>query len=121
MALAATLISNLNVTTNVASYSSVAVNSPSGAANTLLVAFIEAPNAGTPVDPTSVTGNGVTWSRKDTRNSSIAHLGVYVALGAGASATVLTVDWGGVTQQGMRIAVVEFTGVEISGGALAGI
>lgn len=80
-------------------------------ASRLLVAFILTTYT-TPVAPTTVTGNNVTWYKKTSINSgSVANLSVWVALsGTGSTATGLTADYGAVTQTGQLMSIYEVAG-----------
>src|SRR3954462_1954114 len=74
------------------------------AADSLLVAFVANSLAATPLDPTTFTGHGVTWTKLTlgTRLLSTTHcLSVWVALaGKTPSSTKVVADYGGINQTG---------------------
>jgi len=88
--------------------------------NALLVLYIC--NAATTDDPSSVVGNGVTWSKKASVNDgSGSRVGLWVAdSGVAPTAGVITVTFAA-QQGGCSLLVFALTGVDLSGGALAAV
>lgn len=76
------------------------------------------------VDPTSVTGNGVSWTKKTavSDGSGVMRIHLYVAdSGSSPSSGALTVSYGAVTQLGQHVSVFELSGVDLSGGATVAV
>lgn len=120
MALAFTWKSSIYSSSNATSYTAAPTWTPG--ANTLLVAFVGNQLAATPLDPTSVTGHGLMYTKVDSLANSTHRLGVWVAhAGASPTSTACVASWGAVTQSGGDIIEFEVTGWESTGTALAAI
>jgi hypothetical protein len=109
-------------TTSAASYAASPSYTP--AAGSLLVAFVESSLASSPINPTSVTGHGVTFSSLSIAGalSTTHRVSVWVAdSGAAPTAVATTASFGSTNQSGCSIIEYEITGVDLSGGAVAAI
>jgi hypothetical protein len=90
------------------------------AANTLLVAMIS--TAGTSVDPTSITGHGVTYTKIAFSSVTNLNMNGFYAADAGGSPTnaAATATWA-VAPTGCAMYDLCFSGVDLSGGVVAAI
>jgi hypothetical protein len=115
MAIVGALLGSLGLATDATSYATSAAYTPT--ANALVLAFVYNDKATTPDRPT-FSGNGLTWVDIDSSTLDSANdrrLTVFRAMGAAPSNGAGTADFGGVTQIGCCILVVEYTGVRTSG------
>jgi hypothetical protein len=122
VALAFTDRSQVNVTTNATSYATGTLFTP--AANSLMICIVCASSTdAVQTDPTSVSGNGATYTELDSVfQSAVDTTGLWVA-SSGASPTndVVTASGWGTARTGCNMTVVEVTGADLSGGASAAI
>jgi hypothetical protein len=95
------------------------------AANSLSVVFVCNSLASTPLDPATVSGHGISYTKVTlaSRLLSTTHcFSVWVAkMGSSPSSAAVTADWSGTNQTGGTIIEYECTGAEIGGTALAAI
>lgn len=115
--LSVTALGSLFSTTNTTSY---ATGSYTPKSHRLLVAFVA--TTGAQVNPSSVSGNGLTWSQKAAQNiGAVARLMLYVTdAGAAPEAGALTVTYAA-GQTGQTISVFEIEGADLAQGALAAV
>jgi hypothetical protein len=123
LAIAFTHRAQLFSTNNVASYATSGTYTP--AANSLIVVFVINSLAASPLDPTSVTGHGLSFAQISLsgRTFDTTHtLSVWV-VNAGASPTsaAVTADFNSVNQTGCVIIETEITGWDTGGTASAAI
>jgi hypothetical protein len=89
------------------------------AARSLIVAFVENSLAASPIDPTSVTGHGVSFTKLTLGTSTLGtthKISVWVAnSGTSPTSDATTVDFGGVAQTGCAIIEFEVPGVNLDG------
>src|SRR4051812_9279918 len=99
-------------TTAASSYATTGTYTP--AANSLLVAFVENSLAATPLDPTTFTGHGVTWTKLtlSSRLLSTTHcVSIWVANAGGSpSSAAVTAGFGAVSQTGCSVVEYEIAG-----------
>lgn len=123
MALAFNYRASVYSTTAATSYATTGTYTP--AAGSLLVAFVISTLGATPLDPSTFTGHGVTWTMLtlSARLLSTTHsISVWVALaGASPSSAAATAGYGAVSQTGAAIIEFEITGANVSGSAAAAI
>jgi hypothetical protein len=121
MALAFTAQSQVNTTTNATSYATTASFTPS--ANSLLICIVCASSTDTTqTDPTSVSGNGVTYSELDSVfQSGVDTVGLWVGTTASPSAGVVTASGWGTSRTGCNMTVIEVTGADMSSGTTSAI
>lgn len=120
MALAFTARSQINDTTNATTYATTASFTPG--AGSLMIAIVCASSTDTTqTDPTSVSGNGVTYTELDSVfQSAVDTVGLWVGLAGGSpSAGVVTASGWGTSRTGCNMTVIEVTGADTSGGASA--
>lgn len=106
-------------TTAAASYATTGTYTP--AAHSLLVAFVENSLSATPLDPTTFTGHGVTWTKLtlSTRILSTTHCAsVWVAdSGASPTSAAATAGFNSISQTGCSIIEFECSDdIELAGG-----
>lgn len=123
MAIVSTYRASVYSTTAATSYATTGTYTP--AANSLLVAFVVTCLGATPLDPSTFTGHGVTWTQLtlSARTLSTTHaVSVWVALaGASPSSAAATAGYGAVSQTGGAVIEFEVTGADVSGTAAAAI
>jgi len=123
MAIGITYKSRVASTTGATSYTCAPTWTP--AAQSLAVAFVVTCLAATPLDPTTVTGHGVSYSKLtlSARTLSTTHaVSIWVAkMGASPTNVACVASYGAVTQTGGLIIEFEVTGHDNSGTALAAI
>lgn len=107
------------------SATSLATGSYTPTSNTLLVATIMAAHFGATTIPTGA-GNGLTWflvnSQEFDTGGTRERVTVLIALtGSGPSAGAFTASWGAAQDSGAAVLVDEYSGVDVSGTALAAI
>ncbi len=112
MGLAVTYRQSIYSTSAASSYATTGTYTP--AANSLLVAFEVNSLASTPLEPTTFTGHGVTWTKLTlgSRLLSTTHsISVWVAsAGASPSSAAATAGFNGVSQTGAAVVEFEVTG-----------
>lgn len=89
-------------------------------AGRLAICCVEVEISGSPVAPTSVTGNSLTWTKiveyNDDTSGTEMNISIWAALtGASPSAGAVTADFNAVTQAGCCVIVDEVTGAYVSG------
>jgi len=116
-AVAATLLTSSQDTTNGSSFSTASITPT---ANRLVLLCLRTRRSGAIPDP-AITGNGLTWvaiNRKDynTVGTPVEHVFIYRALGASPSAGAVTIDTSAVgAQTSASWAITEFSGIDTSG------
>lgn len=110
-------------TTTASSYATTGTYTPKSHA--LLVAFVVTTLGATPLDPTTVTGHGVSFTKLtlSARTLSTTHaVSVWVAnSGASPSTAAVTADYAGVSQTGGVVIEYEVEGADMSTSAVAAI
>lgn len=123
MSLAFFARSQVNSTTNAASYATGTAYTP--AVGSLLICVVCASSTETTeTDPTSVTGHGLTFTKLSTTvfQSAVDTITVWVAEVTGSPTNdVVTASGWGTNRTGCNMTVIEVTGADLSGGAVAAI
>lgn len=125
MALGFTFRASIFSTTAATSYATTSTYTP--AANSLLVAFEVNSLASSPLEPSTFTGHGVTWTKVTLTGAgrllSTTHsISIWVAnAGASPSSAAATAGFGAVSQTGCAIIEYEITGADMTGGAVNAI
>lgn len=103
-----------SATTNLTSYASA---SYTPTANALLICTVVSNKGSATADTPTLSGNGLTWVQINTTtfDSGLKRVTMFRAMGASPTTGAVTADFGGVSQTGCHICVVEFTGVNTGG------
>lgn len=112
-------LGTVSTTTGASSYATSASYQPAPYA--LVIAAVINSKASAPDTPT-FSGNGLTWTKIDSTNyntvsSPTCRLTMFRAMGPAPTSGTGTADFAGATQTGCHVLVVQFTGVDSTGGS----